>query len=552
MEAMFGSYRLLRRLERTRAEPPGAQACGGDMVAITSPAAGTEEGGDAPGDALGVRHWCARDSHDDRLVALKIFPAAWRARAEREADLVRLVDHPHLLRLDGIEEDGGAVALVFPWAAQGSLADLLATRRRLTWAETLTVLIPVADALAAAHERGVVHGDLSPANVLIEDHGRPVLADFGAARVASECGGTIAFTAAHVAPETVRGAAPRPAADVFALGSVALCCLAGRPAWQAEDFDEVMIATAVGTWPELDPGLAPAALAELVAAMLAPEPEERPTAAALAVRLRGVGRPSPLQLTGHRPGSAPAAATVVRPDALRPPVPPKGFRRTRRWWPGRRTLVGVVAGSVALAVLAGGGWLVAAGPAAPAALGAPVADGDTVAAPSSVASGPSPDSAPDSAAAGSAGSASTGGAIGAVNWDAVVNSLDEIRSRALAAKDATLLDLVYTYDAQARRGDEEAIDRLTRSGWTVDGLRHEFDDVTVIGDGGGPTVTVRAVARLAERPLRDAAGARVGSARAVPAAPVTIRLRKVGDGYRISSLAARTGSASVTPSGTGG
>ena len=68
------------------------------------------------------------------------------------------------------------------------------------------MLLPIASALATAHERGVVHGDVAPANILFDATGRPLLADLGAARAAVELGAPVSATPTHVAPEVARGA----------------------------------------------------------------------------------------------------------------------------------------------------------------------------------------------------------------------------------------------------------------------------------------------------------------------------------------------------------
>ncbi|HET8589550.1 MAG TPA: protein kinase, partial [Nakamurella sp.] len=203
-------------------------------------------------------------------------------------------------------------------AAGGSLADLLRARLRLRWPEVLTVLIPLADALAAAHERGIVHGDLSAANVLFDRAGRPLLADLGAARAATEAGVPVAVTVTDVAPEVARGASPAPASDLFSLGSVALHCLSGGPAWPADDLQDVLIQSTAGQWPDPADVLGPPGLLDVVRRLLDPEPARRGSAARAAVELRRVGEPEPVELvqvTEDGAVTGPAPATVIRPDA---------------------------------------------------------------------------------------------------------------------------------------------------------------------------------------------------------------------------------------------
>ena len=145
-------------------------------------------------------------------MAIKVFggsPGDAARLARREAALAAGVDHPHVVRVLDVVAEGDVVGLVTVLAGGGSLADLLARRGSLTVAETLTVLIPIASALATAHERGVVHGDVAPANIVFDLDGRPLLADLGAARAAVELAHQVSATPTHVAPEVAERAACR-------------------------------------------------------------------------------------------------------------------------------------------------------------------------------------------------------------------------------------------------------------------------------------------------------------------------------------------------------
>lgn len=245
---------------------------------------------------------------DGSLVALKVFGGPYQQAleaAKREAALAAQVNHPHLARIRDLVCDTDQIALAIDLASGGSLAGLLASRGRLTPPEVLTALIPIAAALATAHERGVVHGDLSPANIVFDAAGRPLLTDLGAARVAVECGLAVAATPGYVAPEVARGATPDPAADVFALGAVALHCLSGRPAWNADDLRDVVIQATVGQWPDPADEDGPAGLVAVIRSALCDTPKSRPGAAALMVDLSRSGTPEPIRLTD--PSADPSA-----------------------------------------------------------------------------------------------------------------------------------------------------------------------------------------------------------------------------------------------------
>ena len=300
---------------------------------------------------------------DGAAVAMKIVPAARAGTLRREATLAAAIDHSHIPAVLDVVSDGEWAALVTEFLPGGSLAGLLRRRGRLSPGETLTVLLPLAAVLAVAHERELVHGDVSTGNVLFDAAGRPLLADLGAARAAADMGGPVALTPADVAPEVARGAPPTPAADLFGLGSVALACLTGRSAWPAQTVREVIAAAAGDRWP--DPGNCPAApvLAAAVRSLLAAEPARRPGAAALFLQLRaapvsrsrstwpchqaGSGgsspgprppRPTPPQLPSGPPGPPPPRPPGRRRRGVRSAVG-TGIRRSSAIWPrftGRR------------------------------------------------------------------------------------------------------------------------------------------------------------------------------------------------------------------------
>ena len=170
-------------------------------------------------------------------VAVKVLVAGDPERQAREAALLGELDHPHLVRLVEVVHQprrGGEarVALVLELLAGGSLAALLARRGRLRPGEVVTAVAPVAAALAHAHEHGVVHGDLSPGNIVFTAEGRPVLTDLGVARVLGEtAAGEV--TPAYVDPTVARGGAPGPASDVFGVAAAAFHALTGVAPWNA-------------------------------------------------------------------------------------------------------------------------------------------------------------------------------------------------------------------------------------------------------------------------------------------------------------------------------
>src|ERR1700722_19755611 len=129
--------------------------------------------------------WRAREVETGETVALKRLRtrgAAATERLRREAALLASVAGPHVIGVRRLVVEGDEAVLVMDHAVGGSLATVLGVRGRLPAPEVVTVLAPIAAALAAAHASDLVHGDITPANILFTADGRPLLADFGVAQ----------------------------------------------------------------------------------------------------------------------------------------------------------------------------------------------------------------------------------------------------------------------------------------------------------------------------------------------------------------------------------
>jgi serine/threonine-protein kinase len=288
----------------------------------------------------------ARDRLLHRAVALKVLhlelarSAAARERFRREARiLAQLPAHPGVVPCLGYDEvplPGGSVAccLAMPYLAGDTLADRVAERGRLPWAETAAVLAALAEALAHAHAHGVVHRDLKPENVLLARPGAPaaggvLLTDFGVAarpshddpRAADHSAGTPRY----MAPEQFAGDhAVDPRSDMYALGALGYHLLAGRPPFDGRHAGALAVQHCTAPLPPLGP-LAPYAPAPLVAAIercLAKDPGARwPNAGALAAALPRGGRPGAHRRprAGRVGPRAPARVVVARRPRRRPP-----------------------------------------------------------------------------------------------------------------------------------------------------------------------------------------------------------------------------------------
>ncbi len=295
-----------------------------------------------------------------RVVALKRLRvgsgAVDLARIRREATVLTELDHPHIVRVFEVVHDGDGVALAMQFAAGGSLADLLVERGRLSPGQVVAVAAPVADALASAHRRGVLHGDVKPANILFTTDGEPLLSDFGVARTLGQLTSDQATgTAEYLAPELLDGSPPDPRADVYSLGIVCYQALAGVPPYRGPSPLAVVRAADLGAHDRLDtiPGV-PGPLAVVVEQAIDRDPGRRfGTADAFARALRGAvpaDAPSlPGPAVGHAPPDDDVVSSATRTFGPRPPrpevAPPK--RRTR-----------VMATAVVGLVAAGGIYLV--------------------------------------------------------------------------------------------------------------------------------------------------------------------------------------------------
>jgi serine/threonine protein kinase len=166
-----------------------------------------------------------------------------RKRIEAEARALERLDHPALVALRDVGEHDGAPFLVLDLVRGRCLADVLGDGP-LGVERSVEIVAPVAEGLAHAHDLGIVHRDVKPANVLVDEDGRAHLADFGIARIADLTGltrtGQVIGSASYLAPEQLRGDEVGPPADVFALGLVLLECITGRRAFDGSPTESAM------------------------------------------------------------------------------------------------------------------------------------------------------------------------------------------------------------------------------------------------------------------------------------------------------------------------
>jgi serine/threonine-protein kinase len=236
--------------------------------------------------------WRALDTRTGERVAVKLLRPEAADQPElinsflAEAQLLAELTHRSVVRARDLVFVAGGYALVLDLVNGLDLRRRLVADGPLPPAVAADVVAQLADALDYLHGEGVVHGDIKPGNILVPVDGGPVrLADFGVARrlAATEQRATHA-TPEYVAPEVVEGLAPQPAADIYAVGIVLYELLCGRSPYRGGSAREVVRRHA-SCVPVPPPGL-PAGIWPLIAECMALCPEDRPSAAAIALRLR--------------------------------------------------------------------------------------------------------------------------------------------------------------------------------------------------------------------------------------------------------------------------
>jgi eukaryotic-like serine/threonine-protein kinase len=269
----------------------------------------------------------ARDLRLEREVAVKVLrDVEHERRFATEARTLAGLQHPNLVRLLDAGTDNGDAFLVLELLGGATLRELLGCGP-LDPARVIRIGSETAAALDYIHRRGIVHRDVKPSNLMLDEHGSVRLADFGIARL---LGGTALTTTqqpigtmAYIAPEQLEGGAIGPPADVYSLGLVLIECLTGRRVFDGPP--AVAAAARLSRDPDVPAGL-PALWPAMLRAMTARDPAMRPTAARVRAWLDGRGTDvAPVICTPAAPPRqtprtqlAPASARPVRPSRRAP------------------------------------------------------------------------------------------------------------------------------------------------------------------------------------------------------------------------------------------
>jgi hypothetical protein len=206
-----------------------------------------------------------------------------RQRIRREAEALSRLDHPNIVRLIDLVDDGDEIVLVMPYLAGGTLADHVRQSGPLEAGQVALLGDKLLDALSAAHREGVIHRDIKPSNVLFDDQGRAYLADFGMATIRDATSGltitgAVVGTPDYMAPEQARGEPSTPASDVFSLGATLLFAATGSPPYGNVDPRVTLQRAARGRLAPLPANL-DSTLRKRLAPMLRKDPRRRPSAA---------------------------------------------------------------------------------------------------------------------------------------------------------------------------------------------------------------------------------------------------------------------------------
>lgn len=238
--------------------------------------------------------------------------ADFRARFLREAQLIAALSHPGIVTVhDAGETPHGTLYLAMTLVAGGDLKHLLVREGSFSEARTVRLGIALADALAAAHDVGLVHRDVKPGNVLVREVDESeefLLSDFGLAALAEQLGrhsqiGQMAGTVDYMAPEQIRGQAVDHRCDLYALGCVLYHALAGHTPYPGSDL--AVMWSHIHDPPPLVRELRPeisVGVSDTVAALMAKDPIDRPQSASeVASQLRALAREPPPAGPPRRP-----------------------------------------------------------------------------------------------------------------------------------------------------------------------------------------------------------------------------------------------------------
>jgi serine/threonine protein kinase len=285
--------------------------------------------------------WRATDSRLDREVALKMLPEELAGdperleRFEREAKAIAALNHPNIVTIYSVEEADG-VHLLTMELVEGRSLDQIVPAGGFELERLFPLAIQIADALAAAHEKGIVHRDLKPANVMVNDEGRVKVLDFGLAKLAEAAdeaeetqlmtqAGMVLGTVPYMSPEQVQAQPVDHRSDIFSLGNLLYEMACGERPFQGDNAASVISAVLKDQPPSVTQLKAelPNHLGRIVRRCLEKKPERR-YQSARDIQFELEGLENELKVAG---GTVPELSSVGAPA-------PAPEARQANWTPG--------------------------------------------------------------------------------------------------------------------------------------------------------------------------------------------------------------------------
>jgi serine/threonine protein kinase len=331
--------------------------------------------------------WLCTDEMLGREVAVKqvgLFfgeSATDTARALREARNTAALSHPHVVSVFDVAEDGADVWLVMEHVPSRTLADIIEAEGRLEPLRAVRIGAQVADGLAAAHARDMIHRDVKPSNILVTEGDHAKIGDFGIARGRDDPQltqtGLVTGTPSYFSPELARGDDPGPETDVWALGATLYAAVEGRPAY-LDKGNALAVLQTIAHEPT-PPAEHAGVLAEPLARMMDRDPATRWTMADAAQVLRKLADQPVAWDTGTSALPAPEPPEQTTSTAAVPPAdptrPPNGRSRVPAVVAMVAAVLLIAAGAVGVTLLGDGDEPAATppgpGPASPTAEGPP-------------------------------------------------------------------------------------------------------------------------------------------------------------------------------------
>lgn len=266
--------------------------------------------------------YVATDLRLERRIALKVMhghlsdDTVFQSRFIQEARAAARLADPHVVNVFDQGQDGDMAYLVMEYLPGITLRELLREQKRLTLAQTITIMDAILSGLAAAHRAGIVHRDVKPENVLLAEDGRIKIGDFGLARATTAntaTGAQLLGTIAYLAPELVTRGTADARSDIYSLGIMLYEMLAGEQPYQGEQPMQIAFQHATDSVPRpsvKNPGV-PEQLDELVLWSTEKSPDDRPVdAREMLDRLREIER----ELGIHPQVARTAPTSVIRDE----------------------------------------------------------------------------------------------------------------------------------------------------------------------------------------------------------------------------------------------